>query len=141
MTTLKSLLLETDIVRIEPGIDSLTGSTVSPEQKMIRIPQLNWKDFLESIKRKISKTQNVSDDKSWKLTYGLFGGNRILTPKMYDVIRNITPLQIETLDFYTEGNAESIIQRSKELYNDFAETFNNGYGVLRGQPKAKLFSV
>ena len=139
MIKLKSIIKESDVVKVDGDIASLTGHTVSPEQKMIRIPQLNWTEFLTAIKSKISKSQNLSGEKSWKLTFGIFGGHRILFPTMYDVISKITPLQMETLDFYTEGNAESIIRRAKELYNDFADTYNQGYGMLSGQKKAKLF--
>jgi|FAXJ01.1.fsa_nt_gi hypothetical protein len=139
MISLKSIIEESDMVRVDGDIASITGPTISPEQKMIRIPQLNWKDFMEYLKSKISKSQNLPDDKAWKLTYGIFGGNRILFPSMYDVISKITPIQMETLNFYTEGNAETIILRAKELYNDFASTYNQGYGMLKGQKKAKMF--
>lgn len=135
-------ILESNLVRIDKGISSLTGPTVSREQEMIRIPQMNWKQFLEDIKNKISKNKNIPEDKASNLIYGIFGGfHRILTPKMYDILNKMTPIQIETLDFYTDNNAQSIIRRAKELYNDFAETYNAGYGQLRGQTKAKLFTV
>jgi hypothetical protein len=140
MIKLKSFIKESDIVKIDRSTDSLTGPTVSPEQKMIRIPQLNWYEIIDAIKTEIIKNHKMSDEKAFKMVDGIFAYKaKYLTPSMFDVITKITPLQMETLDYYTDGNATTIIQRAKDLYKDFADTYNQGYGMLKGQQRAKMF--
>ena len=139
MIKLKSILTENTRSLIPwHGVIPLDIPAVSREQQMVRISQENWNEFLTVVSNKLKKTKNVSEDNARKLTYGLFGGT-YLTPKTYDVLNRITGVQIETLNFYTDGNASTIMQRAKDLYNEFSDTYNAGCGQLKGQSKAKKF--
>ncbi len=138
MIKLKTLLNESDLVRVDKSTDSLTGPAISPEWRLTQIPQSNWEIFWKAIRDKMVRTQGLKEIVANKVMQGTFGG-LFLTPKHYDTLSSITPLQISTLDYYTDNNASSIINRAKELYNEFADTYNQGYGKLPKQKRAKSF--